>query len=98
MLEHETLHFAISELVARKIRKGIDSLHAEKISDVDIYSEYIKDRLRKVEKLNALFDKHTNYGTFYPEQDKWKDKIYQELEKLNKFASSKDCYCKEEEK
>src|SRR6187551_3093993 len=47
LLAHEQLHFDISELYARKIRKSFDSLRVKKNNNLGAYLEIYKSNLSK---------------------------------------------------
>nr|WP_294938398.1 hypothetical protein [uncultured Flavobacterium sp.] len=83
-LEHEQLHFDITEIYARKIRKSFDSLNKRKCTDIkkyeDIYARYAK----LCSNYQNAYDK-----AVYPsevEQRNWSRKINAELIRSKKYA------------
>lgn len=92
LLQHERLHFDISELYARKIRKGIEELRAKKIKEMDRYTDLIDAMLEEMNKLNHDYDKKTLNGSIEFRQEDWSKRIKFELNILRKYATKeKDC-------
>jgi superfamily II DNA helicase RecQ len=87
ILEHERLHFDISELYARKIRKKLKERYFIEISLIkdinEIYLTY-KNEL-KIRQRN--YDSETNHSIDKVQQEKWDKKIREELLQLNMFRS-----------
>lgn len=88
LLEHEQLHFDLSEIYARKLRKVISERKLNAFNFIKetnkLFYEYFdlsKDR-------QALYDKETNHGLDSLEQLKWKKTIESELTELDEFASN----------
>jgi hypothetical protein len=55
VLQHEQIHFNISELYARKIRKSADSLARKNITNLNIYRNMVNIGNKKT-KTNDQFD------------------------------------------
>lgn len=86
LLGHEQLHFDITELYARKLRKALQSYEpGDKIKkELDsIYSEIEKQRRQ----MQTQFDKETNHSINKEAEFKWRVFIKQDLDKLSKFSS-----------
>jgi len=83
ILAHEQLHFDLTELYARKIRKAFDSL---KIRKNFIEENYIKIYNSNIKQLNDINDRYDNetYGNEM-NQNKWIKKVDRELLKLKKY-------------
>lgn len=86
-LEHEILHFTITELFARKLRKKIyevGSKDLKKLGDKlqDIFNKAMSDMNAYQEK----YDQETSFSNNYTKQKEWKDKILAELEALKDWA------------
>jgi len=91
-LAHEQLHFDITELNARKIRKSIDNLKAKKVTDFSQYQLTIQKFVSENERMQAEYDKQTNHGGYEDHQAEWREKISNELNSLKSFSSAaKDC-------
>ena len=83
ILAHEQIHFDISELFARKIRRTFEKLQTSKEKDYDIYIAKYYD-LRKQE-LNLQED-YDNKVLFNKERQlEWQARISKELQKLKDY-------------
>tara|TARA_R110002012_G_scaffold145936_1_gene304253 strand:- start:389 stop:928 length:540 start_codon:yes stop_codon:yes gene_type:complete len=86
LLAHEQLHFDITELHARKLRKALENYEPGpkmKKELNDIYFEIEQQRRQ----LQNRFDKETNHSINKEAEFKWRVFIKQELEKLSEFSS-----------
>lgn len=86
LLAHEQLHFDITELHARKLRKALESYEPdEKMKkELDaIYSEIEKQRRQ----MQTQFDKETNHSINKQAEFKWRQFVKQELDKLKDYSS-----------
>jgi len=92
LLSHEQLHFDVSELFARKMRKGIQELRTKKITDRNQYEALISQTLRELNNYQDEYDKGTFHGAIDIIQYEWEKKVKIELDRLNDYASTlKDC-------
>ena len=82
-LAHERLHFDISELYARKIRKAFDSLNKAEVVDVSKYKDCWNSYLNQVEDFQKTYD--TEVYNNKERQLEWGKKIKSELNKLKKY-------------
>ena len=86
ILKHEQLHFDITELFARKFRKGISELKV---------SNHINDELKVLYQNNETgliqfqkrYDEETNHSENFDIQKKWQLYVKSELDKLSKYKS-----------
>ena len=95
VLQHEQIHFDISELYTRKLRKSIESLQQKKVSNLEIYKKKLNYWNQMSQQTNNAFDKENNdsytlkNGTFIlnknPKQKEWKNKIENELNEMTEF-------------
>lgn len=83
-LAHEQLHFDISEIFARKIRKSIDSLNKKKIENPNQYQKVIDFYLKNLENYQDLYDNEVYFNE--KKQALWSNKIASELLKYKKWA------------
>lgn len=86
LLEHEQLHFDITELYARKFRKRL----SEKVFTENVKSEIkkiYKDITDEKVKIQELYDVETDHSKKHQVQLSWQQKIDSELQKLIDFAS-----------
>ncbi|GAB5401619.1 MAG: hypothetical protein Aureis2KO_32040 [Aureisphaera sp.] len=82
-LNHEQLHFDISELYARRMRKSFDSLVYSKTVDFEIYESCYVNLYSQYLESQRLYDSETYFNEEI--QMMWKDSILKELNKLNDF-------------
>lgn len=93
VLQHEQIHFNISELYARKIRKSADSLARKNVTNLQTYRNIVEHWEKKKQKANDQFDaENEDYFLVIgkeilfrknPKQKEWLDKINIELQKLD---------------
>ncbi len=88
LLKHEQLHFDISELHARKLRKKLSELDVAQLGKnpkekLNAIYEVI-DRERNVMQLR--FDKESNHSINIEGEERWQKFVKQELEKLQNFS------------
>ena len=95
VLQHEQIHFDLTELYARKMRKSVESLQQKKVSNLEIYKKKLNYWNQMSQQTNNAFDKENNdsytskNGTFFlnknPKQKEWKNKIENELNEMTEF-------------
>ncbi|MBT8393411.1 MAG: DUF922 domain-containing protein [Bacteroidia bacterium] len=84
VLAHEQLHFDITELYARKLRKQI----AETNFTIKIQREISKlhfDINKQLKEMQNDYDRESDYSRILVTQQKWQDFVYDELNKLSKY-------------
>jgi hypothetical protein len=89
LLKHEQLHFDITELVVRKMKKKLLSKKFKNIKEIqnfarDAFGEGEKERKR----LNSLYDKETDHSINKEKQKEWEDKIEAELGEFNEYSAA----------
>lgn len=87
LLEHEQLHFDITELFTRKLRKKLAKL-ADPCGNDSHKVQGIYDR--NFEEMNSYqrrYDKETEHSVDEKAQKEWEEKVERELLELNQFAS-----------
>lgn len=85
LLNHEQLHFDITELFARKIRKGVFSLIKSNQTNNEMYTKLIKDLFDEYNTCNIRYDEETAHSTNRQKQKEWEHKIACELEDLKDY-------------
>lgn len=85
LLKHEQLHFDISELHARKLRKAMSTYKPGQSIRKDLKNLYTRIEKERVTMQNN-FDRETNHSTNKVEEAKWQAFVKAELEKLEAFA------------
>ncbi|WP_181309039.1 hypothetical protein [Rufibacter sp. XAAS-G3-1] len=94
LLQHEQLHFDISELFARKIRREFSILRAKKVQDVSEYQMVIDKYKNQRDLLNKKYDRETGNGGVDFVQEEWNLKVLKELNNYKSYSlSSKECSC-----
>ena len=91
LLKHEKLHFDISELVTRMVRKEYSETRIvdlettySKLSEIfKYYTVTIKDSI------NTLYDEQTEHGTVASKQQEWELMITKELKSLELYSSTR---------
>ncbi len=89
LLKHEQLHFDITELVVRKMKK---KLLSKKFKNIKEIQNFARDAFREGEterkKLNNLYDKETDHSINKEKQKEWEDKIEAELGEFNEYSAA----------
>lgn len=83
ILAHEQLHFDITELYARRIRKAFDSLKSIKNYTEDNYVKVYNRNIIQKNELDDLYDSQV-YGNNI-RQNQWIKRINKEILKLKKY-------------
>ena len=98
VLQHEQIHFDLTELYARKMRKSIESLRQKNVTNISIYR-------KKIQRWNAMKEKASNQfdadnQDYYikigqkilfqknPKQEAWKKKVDRELFQYSLFKNA----------
>lgn len=82
-LVHEQLHFDISELHARKIRKAFEKLYQEGITDTSTYRKVYKKLDEECYDMQKEYDREAHFNN--KKQKEWEKCIAKELEDLKKY-------------
>lgn len=83
LLAHEQLHFDIGELFRRKIAQKVKRLRDTGEKQKAIYRYAIRKLLSDFRNFSVDYDKATRHGTILSEQEKWKSKVWEELNRLH---------------
>ena len=86
ILEHERLHFDITELHARIMRKRIKSVRLSNTINMELNTIYSESR-RALSKMQNQYDTETNHSQNLEKQLEWQAYIKQELRKLAVYSS-----------
>ncbi|WP_227009000.1 DUF922 domain-containing protein [Christiangramia fulva] len=89
LLAHEQLHFDISELYARKLKKALAEYEPGRSIRQDlrnIYNKYESERVSA----EKQFDRETRHSEDYEAEMAWRKKIAQELERLKNYNTSQN--------
>ncbi|WP_144962975.1 DUF922 domain-containing protein [Gillisia sp. Hel_I_86] len=89
LLKHEQLHFDISELHARKLRKILASVDGTKLNKDS--RDYLNTFYEKIDKersaMQNAFDKETNHSLNEEAELGWRHFVEEELNKFEDFSS-----------
>lgn len=87
LLKHEQLHFDISELHARKLRKLLTNVDSSKLNKDS--KDYLNKLYEKIDKersaMQIAFDKESDHGINTEAEIKWQQFIEQELNKFQAY-------------
>lgn len=98
VLQHEQIHFDLTELYARKMRKSVESLRQKNVTNISIYRKKIQHWNVMKEKASNQFD--ADNQDYYikigqkilfqknPKQEAWKKKVDRELFQYNLFKNA----------
>jgi len=85
ILEHEQLHFDISELYARKIRKAMFELREKADTCVNDYMRALTILVKECNETNEKYDTETAHGIYKKKQKEWDKKIAKRLYELKHY-------------
>ena len=97
VLQHEQIHFDLTELYARKMRKSVESLRQKNVTNISIYRKKIQHWNVMKEKTSNQFD--ADNQDYYikigqkilfqknPKQEAWKKKVDRELFQYSLFKN-----------
>lgn len=86
LLAHEQLHFDISELHARKLRKALEEFKPEDYKGLKIPLQKIYEKIEAERKaMQEQYDLETRHSEDSTAQESWENRISAELKKLKKF-------------
>ena len=98
VLQHEQIHFDLTELYARKMRKSVESLRQKNVTNISIYRKKIQHWNVMKEKASNQFDAdnqdyHIKIGQKIlfqknPKQEAWKKKVDRELFQYSLFKNA----------
>ena len=98
VLQHEQIHFDLTELYARKMRKSVESLRQKHVTNISIYRKKIQHWNAMKEKASNQFD--ADNQDYYikigqkilfqknPKQEAWKKKVDRELFQYSLFKNA----------
>jgi hypothetical protein len=88
LLAHEQLHFDIAEHYGRKIRQKCHALTKERVRKYTVYDKAFKDLYTEYSSFQNKYDLETAHGTRESKQIEWREKIDDELIKLEEYKST----------
>jgi hypothetical protein len=88
VLVHERLHFDITELYARKLRKALSSLTVNR--QIAAQLKQTHDRINgELDRMQNAYDFETNHSINIAAQERWEQKVRQELEALQAYSNTR---------
>lgn len=86
LLGHEQLHFDIAEIYARKMRRKINKLQQGEDPDPEAIMEVFENIYSDMEAYQQTYDRKTNHGLKSEAQQRWEQKVHQQLKDLQAYA------------
>jgi len=86
LLQHEQLHFDITELYARILRKKLSELSDPCGKNIRELDKIYQSNFNECAKTQDLYDKETNHSINNEKQKEWEQRIAKELKALEKFS------------
>lgn len=87
LLAHEQLHFDITELFVRKLRKQLTSLGTNCAQVNKYIQEYYDRNYESLLQYQQKYDKETRHSIDAEEQRRWETKVAAEMKALAEFSS-----------
>lgn len=88
LLEHEQLHFDITELYARMLKQELlESIKTKK--DIHLYKSIVSKYMKDWDKTQEQYDEETNHSINKEKQKIWQEMIENELETYSQYQQSK---------
>lgn len=81
-LEHEQIHFDITQLYAKKLKLALDK-QTFYCGEEEEFDRFVQDFLMKWQKAQINYDLYTHYSMKPPQQQEWKHKVAIELSVFN---------------
>lgn len=88
LLNHEQIHFDISEVFARRITQSLQTLPLTRNYQKEI-GEFVKGMFKQAENYQYLYDEETANGENDKGQNKWNEKIEKELRDLENYKNKR---------
>lgn len=85
LLNHEQIHFDLSELYARKARKKVQELQQLGIKDYRVYNSALQVIFEESNEMDAKYDRETLNGALLKKQILWDLTVGTRLKELHKY-------------
>ncbi|NQU33486.1 MAG: hypothetical protein HQ521_09650 [Bacteroidetes bacterium] len=86
-IHHEQLHFNITELYARKLRKELKQLIDNDVLDINPYENLVDSLKNELENQQFMYDYETITGHVKEKQGEWFTKIEEQLNEYAEFST-----------
>lgn len=80
-LQHEQIHFDITQLYAKKLKNALDKKEF-RCGEEAQFDSFVQDFMMKWQKAQINYDLYSHYSMKHPEQSEWKHKVALELSVL----------------
>ncbi|MFC2175837.1 DUF922 domain-containing protein [Bacteroidota bacterium] len=87
LLEHEQLHFDITELFVRKLRKQLSLIGKDCGKLNQHIEEYYNKNYTELVSYQANYDRDTKHSMNSEAQKRWRIKVNEELERLKQYSA-----------
>ena len=88
LISHERVHFDISEYATRILRRKLSHHQSKSIEQTSEYVKMAYQQIKQIEtELTEQFDRETNHGTDYDNQQEWVDIINKKLDSESRFQN-----------
>lgn len=88
LLQHEQLHFDITELYTRKLRKKLSEVADPCGKNIKELNKIYQSNFNDCASEQDRYDKETNHSLNELKQKDWEERITKELKELEKFSSA----------
>lgn len=90
LLNHERLHFDISELYARELRKEILEMKVNSSGQklIDKISKMYSTKMKELDDFQKQYDKETDHSIIESRQQAWEKDIKYKLDKLDAYQTT----------
>lgn len=93
LLQHEQLHFDITELCTRKFRQKLDGKTFKISTFQSQLNAMHSEAFRESKQMQQQYDNDTDHSVKTAEQQKWNRKVAEEIKSLNAY-SAEEVHCK----
>ena len=84
-LQHEQIHFDITELYARKLRNALETKEF-KCGQEEEFDSFVRNFLNKWQAAQINYDLYTHYSMRKRQQGEWKHRVAMELSVFDQFS------------
>ncbi len=85
-LEHEQIHFDITELYARKLRKAL-SERSFACGQEEAFEAFIEEFLKDWQKMQEDYDVETGYSNIHTQQHDWERRVKEQMKLFEDYKS-----------
>lgn len=86
LLQHEQIHFDITEIFARKFRKEVGAIQINK-TELNKIADLDAKITKELQVMQDLYDSETNHSILKSKQAEWEVKVSNQLKQLDLYSS-----------